>query len=62
MVESRQQAGFARKPLAPIVIVDDRRRKDFDGDVTRQGMGAGAEHHAHSAGADRFDNLVWPDA
>ena len=61
MVEGCEQAGFARKPLTPIIIVDDPRRKDFDGDVTRQSMVTGAEHHAHSAGADRFDNLVWPD-
>ena len=61
MVEGCEQAGFARKPLPPIVIVDDRRRKDFDGDVTRQRTGTGTEHHAHSTGADRFDNLVWPD-
>jgi hypothetical protein len=62
MVEGREQAGFARKPLTTIVIVYDCRRKDLDGNVTPERMVAGAEHDAHSASADRFDYLVWADA
>ena len=62
MVERGEQAGFARKPLTPIGILGDRRRKDFDGDVTPERMVAGAEHDAHSAGADGFDYFVLSDA
>ena len=62
MVEGGEQAGFAREPLATFVIVGERRRKDFDGDVTPERMVAGAEHDAHPTGADRFGNLVMSDA
>jgi hypothetical protein len=62
MVERGEQPGFARKPLTAIDILGDRRRKNFDGDVTPERMIAGAEHDAHSAGADRFGYFVLSDA
>jgi hypothetical protein len=62
MVERGEQAGFERKPLTAVGILGDRRRKNLDGDVTPERVIAGAEHDAHSAGADRFSYFVLSDA
>ena len=58
MRQRRDRPGFALEPRAPVGILCERRRKDFDGDVALEPGIARAIHLAHASCAKRLGHYV----
>ena len=62
MLEHADGAGFAQKTLAHLGVVGEAGGHDLERDQTPENGVAGLVHHAHTAAADQFDDLVLADS
>ena len=62
VLQRRDGFGFALEPRAQIRVRGEMRRQDFDGYRAIEPCVSGAIDLAHTAGADRRENLVWSEA
>ena len=58
MVQRREHLRFATEPRQPIRVVRDGRQQNLDRDVAIQLRVARAKYFAHTASAERRDNVV----
>jgi hypothetical protein len=61
MVQGRNRTCFAFKPLLCVRIGRKMCRKDLNRDRALQPRITSAIHFAHAAGAERRDDLIWPE-
>lgn len=61
MRQGGDRAGFALEPRAPVFILRDLDRKNFDRDVTIEPGVVGTIHLAHSTRTDGLRNEIWPE-
>ena len=61
MVKSSGSAGFLLKAAEPILVIGSSWANYLQGDVTRQPVVTSAEHFAHAAVADFFENPIMPE-